>query len=161
MAQSAAAKEQKRLLMKAWRESNQERIKAYQKEWRAKNAELVKGYQKAYQAGYQRKPGVQHEKWVRNLRRNYQMTPEQFNELWATQNGKCGVCEVLMNPRGRDKDAACVDHNHATGEVRGLLCRGCNHGIGNLKDCPEVLEAAAQYLRSKGHYSTSLIVNRG
>jgi hypothetical protein len=39
-----------------------------------------------------------------------------------------------------------VDHNHATGEIRGLLCQACNHAIGKFKDKPELCRKAADYL---------------
>lgn len=136
----------------AWRKANKDRIKEYNQQWRSENKEHVQQYAKAYGAEYQKRDETQQATWVRNLWRNYRMTPECFNRLWAEQDGKCLVCEVSLEPRGRTSNAACVDHNHDTGEVRGLLCRGCNHGIGCLKDDPKVLEAAARYLRERGHY---------
>lgn len=139
--------------MKVWRDANKEHRAAYMKQWKADNAVSQAAYQKDYMSVYQAMPETQMATWVRNLMRNYRMTPHQFNELWEAQGGKCGVCEVDMKPRGREKESACVDHNHTTGVVRGLLCRECNNGIGCLKDCPEVLELAAKYLRAKGHYS--------
>ncbi len=56
-------------------------------------------------------------------------------------------CEVC----GDDKKLV-IDHNHTTGEVRGVLCHGCNTGIGHLGDNPERLEAAVVYLMRVGHY---------
>jgi len=41
----------------------------------------------------------------------------------------------------------CVDHNHQTGEVRGLLCQKCNTGIGNMKDSIKILSQAILYLK--------------
>lgn len=138
--------------MKLWRDAHQDHIKAYQKQWREANKDAVRAYQKDYHEEYRARDDVQAARWERQLRENYRMTPEDFNVLWKSQAGQCAVCLVKMNPRGRKPDAACVDHNHETGEIRGLLCRACNHGIGNLKDDPNVLEAAAVYLREKGHY---------
>lgn len=145
--------------MKAWREANKDHRAAYLQEWKKANKESQAEYQKKYQADYRKREGVQKAYWEKNLRKNYRLSPEDFNDLWNKQGGKCGVCSVDMSPRGRTSDSVCVDHNHQTGEIRGLLCRACNHGIGNLKDCPDVLEAAAKYLRSKGNYSTSPYLN--
>lgn len=140
---------------KAWKQANKDHVRAYQKQWREANKESIKAYQKDYHAEYRERDDVQKANWERNLHRNYRMKPQDFNALWESQNGKCGICGVDMLPRGRDNDAACVDHNHETNEVRGLLCRACNNGIGCLKDDPAVLEAAARYLREKGHYSSN------
>lgn len=148
-----AKKEKQKEYMKRWRAANADKIKVYQKNWKAENAVSQAEYQKAYMAEYQAKPDIQYKTWERNLRRNYRMTPDDFNKLWKDQDGKCAICQVDMQPRGRKPDAAAVDHNHATGEVRGLLCRACNHGIGCLKDNPDVLKAAAEYLIENGHYS--------
>jgi len=148
-----AKKEKQKEYMKQWRAANADKVKAYQKNWKAENAVSQAEYQKAYMADYQMKPDVQYKTWERNLRRNYRMTPDDFNKLWKDQDGKCAICQVDMQPRGRKLDAAAVDHNHATGEVRGLLCRACNHGIGCLKDNPDVLKSASEYLIKNGHYS--------
>lgn len=143
----------KQAYMKAWRAANKEKVTAYQKQWKSENRERVKEYNKAYMPAYQSDTENQFATWMRNLRRNYKITPDCFNRMWDEQKGKCPICQIQLKPRGRTKDAACVDHNHATGEVRGLLCRACNHGIGNLKDSPEVLKAAMDYLIERGNYS--------
>lgn len=149
MAQSA---EDKRAYNKQWRTKNAENIKAYQKEWRAKNVQSVKVYQSAYNSEYRQRDDVQQAYWERNLKRNYRMTPDCFNALWHQQKGKCLICTVDMLPRGRKNKSVAVDHNHATGEVRGLLCRSCNRAIGLFQDDPERIRAAANYLQHKGHY---------
>lgn len=147
------AKEKKLARTNAWRARNREHVRAYNKEWTARNSEHRAAYQQNYMASYQQRDDVQFETWARNLRKNYRMTPEDFNALWDAQDGKCAVCDNALKPRGRTKDAVAVDHNHATGEVRALLCRGCNHGIGQFRDDPKILKAAAEYLTKHGNYS--------
>jgi hypothetical protein len=74
--------------------------------------------------------------------KRYGLTPEQYDFMLWEQDSKCAIC-------GTDypgKNGWHVDHSHVTGEVRGLLCTGCNTGIGALKDDPAVLRAAADYL---------------
>jgi hypothetical protein len=151
--ESEGARQNRLERQRQWRMKNAEHKKAYQKEWRAKNVESVKEYQAAYQAEYTARDEIQAKTRQRHLQKNYRLTTFQFNEMWEEQNGKCAICCNSMAPRGRKADAVTVDHNHATGEVRGLLCRACNHGIGNLKDNPDVLANAAKYLSQKGHYS--------
>jgi len=55
-----------------------------------------------------------------------------------------GSCESCGDPFTTTPH---VDHDHATGVVRGYLCLGCNTGLGNFKDDPERLYAAIQYLQ--------------
>jgi hypothetical protein len=57
------------------------------------------------------------------------------------QGKVCGICKTPGKP-------LCVDHCHATGKVRGLLCRDCNLGLGNYKDNPIFTRAATAYLES-------------
>lgn len=75
-------------------------------------------------------------------RHAYGLSPEAFGALVAAQNGRCAIC--LEVPTGRGFH---VDHCHATGRIRGLLCRGCNLALGNMKDDPARLMTAADYLR--------------
>lgn len=70
--------------------------------------------------------------------------------LVALQNGLCAVCgepPTARNTRAHWDGKLCVDHDHATGKVRGLLCNDCNLLIGYGKS-PDVLRAAAVYLDS-------------
>jgi hypothetical protein len=146
-------KEQIKARMKRWRSENKQHIREYQKNWVQKNANHVSEYQREYQVDYKNRDDVQFAAWVRNLRKNYQMTPAEFNLMWDQQDGKCVICKCKMAPRGRSKEAVAVDHNHGTGKVRKLLCRGCNHGLGMFKDDPELLFSAAEYLIENGYYS--------
>lgn len=59
----------------------------------------------------------------------------------AVQDNKCSICRAELI-----KDY--LDHNHKTGQLRGLLCNKCNLGIGYFNDKPELLEKAVEYLKS-------------
>lgn len=76
----------------------------------------------------------------------YGITKEQYNTLLLTQDGKCAVCgnENIVN--GKHK-MLCVDHNHETGKVRGLLCDNCNRALGQVHDQPDILLKLASYLK--------------
>jgi len=74
------------------------------------------------------------------LVRVYNITEDDYANLYGDQSGKCAICE---NSNVR----LVIDHNHDTGKVRQLLCDNCNRGIGLLKDNPEILQKAADYLR--------------
>jgi hypothetical protein len=74
------------------------------------------------------------------LRRYYGMSLADYDAKLAAQNGGCAMC-------GRKfKRSLCVDHCHVTGLLRGLLCRGCNVGNGNLGDDWRFLFKSAVYL---------------
>ena len=83
----------------------------------------------------------------RERQRKFGITSQKYVELFKAQNGVCAICK---NPEtatrlGKIK-ALAVDHCHKSGAVRGLLCSDCNTGIGKLKDDPEVLHSAIQYI---------------
>jgi hypothetical protein len=85
------------------------------------------------------------------LRRVYGLDAEAFAALFARQGGKCAICkepEKRLHRRGTQLRLS-VDHDHATGKVRGLLCNSCNAGLGAFEDQPERLQAAAAYLRKR------------
>jgi hypothetical protein len=139
--------------MKRWREANRDHVKAYQKAWREKNASAVAEYQKQYSVDYRKRPDAEGKAKERHLWNHYRLKPHEFNSLWEKQSGKCAICENQMLPKGRAPLSVAVDHNHETGEVRGLLCKTCNAGIGQLWDDPDILMRAAEYLIERGFYS--------
>lgn len=72
------------------------------------------------------------------------ITLEEYESLLKGQHGVCGICQCeLTDPRGF---APHLDHDHETGRVRGILCQGCNNGLGNFKDSISTLQKAINYL---------------
>ncbi len=84
----------------------------------------------------------EHERGTYVLRK-YGLTAEQYNAMLDSQNSKCPICGYKF---GQKKGDVHVDHNHTTGQVRGLLCDKCNRGLGYFKDNSQVLLNAAAYL---------------
>jgi hypothetical protein len=79
--------------------------------------------------------------------RQYGLTPEQYDEMIAKQDGRCAICgQFPGTTMGVDRHNLTVDHDHATGAVRELLCDFCNRGLGIFRDDPDTLIAAAMYL---------------
>ena len=76
------------------------------------------------------------------IRRKYNLTLGQLNEMKISQDNKCKICLVEFNGTWN----CVVDHCHFTNKVRGLLCRRCNTGLGMLQDSPALLQKAIQYL---------------
>lgn len=80
---------------------------------------------------------------IKHLSRTFNLTLQEFELLRTAQNNMCAIC-------GKDfselKDNPCVDHNHNTGKIRGLLCPHCNRGIGLLQDDPTICLKAYNYL---------------
>ncbi len=118
-----------------WTRDNRERLRAYHKQWRDKNPDKVK---------------VPYEKKRAQRLKKFGLTLDQFNQMYAKQEGLCGICEepfkyyALGGPD--KKEAVCVDHSHTTGKVRGLLCSSCNLGIGHLKESKQFFLNAISYL---------------
>ena len=81
----------------------------------------------------------ENERW-RTLYKKYKITKEEWNQLYDEQRGRCAVCgkafDGLIN----------VDHDHVTGQVRGLLCSPCNWLLGSAYDDTEILAKAIEYL---------------
>lgn len=73
------------------------------------------------------------------LRCRYNLEIEEYNNLLGAQNFSCGICATKLK-------TPCVDHEHETGVVRGILCRMCNMGIGALRDNINLLHKAVDYL---------------
>lgn len=81
------------------------------------------------------------------LARKYGMDEGAWERLLQAQGGLCAICKQPETAiRFSVVARLSVDHDHESGAVRGLLCDACNRGIGNFKDDPDRLEAAATYL---------------
>jgi hypothetical protein len=91
---------------------------------------------------HQRKPvtGRAH-----SWRKLYGIFPQDVAAMLARQNGVCGICK---NKRKKKVRRLSVDHCHETHGVRGLLCDGCNLGLGKFEDNPEFLRAAADWIEA-------------
>lgn len=82
--------------------------------------------------------------------KRHRVSPEVIKHTYKEQEGKCVICTDQIQI-----DSCAIDHNHATKEFRGLLCKKCNSAIGFLKDKPDNLQRALNYLNERGHYGES------
>lgn len=121
---------------------------AYKHEWRIHNRENFDAHQKKSRdkrlrdGKYQLSPSCMQKR--HRLLRLYGMTQLDFDELVEKQDGRCACC-------GRIPEYLVIDHDHATGNVRGLLCCKCNLGIGLVGDTQSRLQLAADYLSGVRH----------
>lgn len=123
---------------RAHRKANKEKLDAAKREWERKNPELV---------ALQRVRGRLKRMNARRdtqLRRNYGVTLEAYNEILEIQGGVCAICRT-HDPTERS-DRLFVDHDHESGAVRALLCHRCNAGLGYFKDDVELMRKAMAYL---------------
>jgi len=80
------------------------------------------------------------------LKSRYNLEMEEYNRLLISQKNLCAICL-------KDMQDPCVDHNHDTGEVRGLLCRTCNFGLGAFYDDADLILKALGYIeKNDGSY---------
>lgn len=113
-----------------------------------KERERKRAYYKANRSLFQARRAARYlaqrvQLFTQNLLKKYGITRETWDVMLIAQSGRCKVCgdpmDALYEP--------CVDHDHKTGKVRGLLCGPCNRAVGLLKDDPIRAENVAQYLR--------------
>lgn len=79
------------------------------------------------------------------MRRIYGISLKDFDALLEFQGGGCAICAKPIDAMRRRMN---VDHDHKTGKVRGILCSGCNTGLGHLGDNVEGLKRALYYLEN-------------
>lgn len=99
-----------------------ERRQARARAWRERNADRVREYRRE-----------------QTLRNAYGIGVADYERMYSEQAGRCAIC-------GEPHNRLDVDHCHATGTVRGLLCRLCNQGLGNFMDRSDLLDSAKLYL---------------
>ncbi|MDA8223472.1 MAG: endonuclease VII domain-containing protein [Desulfitobacterium hafniense] len=86
------------------------------------------------------------EKKSSHLKGTFGITIEDYDELYRNQDGKCAICGSIDSKTKLSK-YFCIDHDHDTGKVRGLLCSNCNFALGHFQDNIVNLENAIKYLR--------------
>lgn len=110
---------------KTWQRENREKYNAKQRKWKADHRDRERD-------GY--------------LRRKYGISQADYDAMLEAQGGGCGIC----GDAPPDDVAFHVDHDHRTGEVRGLLCVNCNNGLGQFRESKGRLAGAAEYVAAGG-----------
>lgn len=130
-----------------WANRNREKRRAYHREWARNNQEKIRAYPKTawkdLPSDYKKRKLEKAKR--RHLERKYGITQADWDAMYAAQGGVCAVCKIPGRVGKHGKLA--VDHCHATGRVRGLLCTPCNISIGILGETPEQWEVVWRYLR--------------
>lgn len=126
-----------RLLMRRKRQDPEYRKLCYKKraEWGKKNRERLNEYQRKRNA----KPENKIKQKARNLKNNFGLTLEEYNDRRSAQKELCPIC---TKPLGK----AAVDHNHATGQVRDIIYTKCNLGVGFIENSSHLLKPMHDYL---------------
>lgn len=106
--------------------------KAYMVEWRREKAVELN-------------PIVEAVKRDRRIEKKYRVSPADLEAMLNKQDDACAICTTPFGDLPVDRYN--VDHDHNTGQVRGLLCQRCNQALGMMEDDPVKLDRAAQYLR--------------
>lgn len=112
-----------------YRQRNKEKLAEAQRRYRAKNIDRIRARAREYMLAY-------------DLKRLYGMSVEEFESMLVAQGGRCAICRRAPGAGKR----LTVDHDHATGAIRGLLCSNCNAMLGQAKDNPNTLLSAIDYL---------------
>ena len=113
--------ERKRAAWRKWYAANTKKAQAQLYKWRAENPEKVKKIARK-----------------RHLKALYGLTLDEYAHLVEIQNARCAICQKVTK--------LCVDHDHATNRVRGLLCNLCNIALGHF-DTHDILTSAITYLQ--------------
>jgi hypothetical protein len=135
--------------MREYKRKNNEKINAQRRAKHAEQPEVNRAHGQTYWENNKEKvreidrnrhkKRTKEERAEKHIYQTYGLTKEEHEALMAEQDYCCAVC-------GKKKKL-CVDHDHETDEIRGMLCRNCNAAIGLLGDTIEDVEKAVNYLR--------------
>jgi hypothetical protein len=113
-------------LAKARRKADGERMRARDKAWRDANKTRLKA------------------SW---LKKKYGIDAAAFAKMIKSQRGRCAICRAPFGELKGSKPH--VDHCHESGRIRGILCNGCNTGLGLFNESAATLKRAIRYLQAK------------
>jgi hypothetical protein len=138
-----------RAYRKSHYQKNAERLKAASRKWREENPERNAARKRIWNQTHQEHSNRVKREWHATHReqqkeylrkRVYGLSSEQYRGLLESQNGKCAICL-------KESRKLCVDHDHITGRVRGLLCSLCNAYLGRISDSVESLQRAILHIQ--------------
>lgn len=128
-------KEEHRAYMRWWRSLNREDYNKKRLEWASTHRE-------------------RRIKQARNshLKQTFGITLEEYDDMLAKQDYRCAICasplREISDSNNRKRTNLCIDHNHETGEIRGILCFNCNLALGLFFENPKILISAIKYLKN-------------
>lgn len=122
---------------KAYRSLHRKERAAYNKDYRARHPAETIALRRAYRMTHE------HVQRSRDLRVRFGLSVHEFEALLAAQGGVCVICKKANWRKRRPH----VDHDHASGKIRGILCFNCNGALGHIHDNPEILRAMINYLK--------------
>lgn len=145
-------KEERNEYNRLWRLKHPEKMKQYsikyagrysdqQREYRQKQRAKYKEYAVRYRKENPEKCSRYRRKY--DLKRKYGMTLEEYEHRFQEQHGLCDICGESQKNLKRQLH---VDHNHTTGNPRGLLCSNCNHSVGCFERDPLFFDKIKKYL---------------
>jgi hypothetical protein len=115
-------------------------LEAKKRAWEKANPEMVR------MQAVRRRLRAQAVALTGSLRHHYNVTLDAYREIEQMQNRRCAIC-LTDDYNGRVKRPN-VDHDHATGSLRALLCTRCNSALGYFRESPAALRRAAAYLEA-------------
>lgn len=125
---------------------DKEKHRQYCKEYYHRRINENPNFHKEYYQTYKEK--IQAKSRRNHLKRTYDLSLEDYDQLLIDQNNVCAICkqpEYRVMKTGLVKPLS-IDHCHTSGKIRALLCNDCNACLGFAKESPEVLRAMALYL---------------
>lgn len=137
----------KAVVRRLWREKNKEKCQEYERAWAAKQSPEYKArrvarareLRKTRTAETKARYHAAQKDW--RLRKDYGISLADWHVMFDAQNRRCACC-LSEKPKGRYWH---VDHEHASGRIRGIVCAACNRTLGFLGDtADEVAESAAR-----------------
>ena len=148
--------ERQRLVKQKKRAADREANNAYIREWNAKNKDRINEKRRerrkndpVYREKQRERGRNKYKKSIdkhRNtmLKNKYGISLDEYQQMYSSQEGKCGICDTVRPNNGRG--GLVVDHCHDKGHIRGLLCAKCNTGLGQFRDDTGLLQKAIDYL---------------
>ena len=133
-------KEEKKVVDREYHQAHKEERNAYRRQWTVDHP--------GHQLAHRRKKRLEDPLYDRRhmLKTKYGITAEEYDEMLESQGNGCAICSGRELQKGRYHMH--VDHNHVTGQVRGILCHKCNSLLGMAKDSIEILNLAIAYLEA-------------